>query len=161
MGYVNLDALVQAHPLYPQLAQTERSIDALNLRSLGRGVGSTGASLGKEDAELQTELTDAGNRTNQILEQKQRDYQREENAAISAALAAGGRASAGGSVGANVGATAGKQVGNVNAEMNRDVNAYRRTLSQQEQQQEKNYEKAVSDRVNRQLQAKANELQNK
>jgi Skp family chaperone for outer membrane proteins len=161
IGYVDTDALVHAHPLYPQLAQIELSMDALNLHSLGPGVGSTGSGLAKQDAELQQELTDASNRTNQLLQQKQTDYQRQENAAISAALAAGGHAAAAGSVGANVGATAGKQVGNVNAEMNRDVNAYRRTLSQQEQQQERSYEKAVSDRVNRQLQAKANELQNK
>jgi len=45
--------------------------------------------------------------------------------------------------------------------MNRDVNAYRRTLSSQEAQQERDYTRAVTDRVNRQLQAKANELQNK
>ena len=160
IGYVDIDALVKVHPLYSQLAQTERSIDALNLRSLGPGVGSTGASLANEDAELQRELTDASNRTRQILAEKQTEYQREENAAISAALAAGGHAALSSSVGGNVSATTGKQVGNVNAEMNRDVAAYRRTLSGQEQQQEKDYEHAVSDRVNRQLQAKANELQN-
>jgi hypothetical protein len=161
VGYVDTDALVHAHPLYPQLEQIELSMDALNLRSLGPGVASTGSSLAKQDAELQQELTDASNRTNQLIKQKQADYQRQESAAISAALAAGGHAAAAGSVGANVGATAGKQAGNVSAEMNRDVNAYRRTLSQQEQQQERSYEKAVSDRVNRQLQAKTNELQNK
>lgn len=160
VGFVDLDALVRVHPLYPQLAQIERSIDALNLRSLGPGVGSTGSSLASQDAELQKELTDASNRTRQILNQKQAEYQREENAAINAALAAGGHAAASGSVGSNVGATTGKQVGSVNAEMNRDVAAYRRTLSSQEQQQEKSYERAVSDRVNRQLQAKANQLQN-
>ncbi len=94
------------------------------------------------------------------MNQKQTEYQREENAAISAALAAGGHAAVASSVGGNVNATTGKQVGSVNAEMNRDVATYRRTLSSQEQQQEKSYERAVSDRVNRQLQAKANELQN-
>jgi hypothetical protein len=161
VGYVDIDALVRVHPLYPQLAQTERSIDALNLRSLGPGVGSTGSSLASQDAELQKELTDASNRTRQILSERQTEYQREETAAINAALAAGGHAAASSSVGANVGATTGKQVGNVNAEMNRDVAAYRRTLSSQEQQQEKSYEHAVSDRVNRQMLAKANELQNK
>jgi hypothetical protein len=161
VGYVDIDALVHVHPLYTQLAQTERSIDALNLRSLGPGVGSTGSSLASEDAELNKELTNASNRTRDILNQKQTEYQREENAAISAALAAGGHAAASSNVGANVNATTGKQVGSINAEMNRDVNAYRRTLSSQEVQQEKDYTRAVSDRVNRQLQAKANELQNK
>jgi hypothetical protein len=161
VGYVDIDALVKVHPLYPQLAQTERSIDALNLRSLGPGVGSTGSSLDAQDAELQKELTDASNRTRQILNQKQTEYQREENAAITAALAAGGHAAKSSSVGGNVSATTGKQVGSVNAEMNRDVATYRRTLSSQEQQQERDYSRAVSDRLNRQLQAKTNELQNK
>jgi hypothetical protein len=161
VGYVDIDALVRVHPLYAQLAQTERSIDALNLRSLGPNVAQTGSNLSKEDAELQQELAAASDRTRKILDQKQVEYQREENAAITAALAAGGQAVGGGKVGANVGATAGRQVAGVNGEMNRDVQAYRNTLSAQERDQAYSYQKAVAQRVDRQYQAKANELQTK
>jgi hypothetical protein len=161
VGYVHMQELIKAHPLYPQLAQTERSIDALSLRSLGPGVAETGASLSKEDAELQKELTDASLRAKKILDQKQAEYQREENAAISAALAAAGRAEAGGAVGADVGATANRQVAGVRAEMNRDLQAYQKTLADQERRQTLAYERAVSQRFDRQYQAKAQELQSK
>jgi Skp family chaperone for outer membrane proteins len=63
VGYVNMQELVKAHPLYSQLAQTERSIGALSLSSLGPGVAQTGANLSKEDAELQKELTQASEET--------------------------------------------------------------------------------------------------
>lgn len=156
-----MDALVKAHPLYPQLAQIERSIDALSLRTLGPDVAQTGSSLSQQDAELQRELTAASERTNKIIAEKQTEYQREENAAIAAALAAGGHAVGSGPVGANVGGTANQQVAGVNAQMNRDAAAYGRTLASQERQQTTAYEKTITQRVNQQYQAKANELQNK
>lgn len=161
VGFVDMDQLVKVHPLYPQLAQTERSIDALNLRSLGPQVAQTGANLSKEDAELQKELTDASQRTRAILDAKQIEYQREENAAIAAALAAGGRAASGGAVGSSVGGTANRQVAGVNAQMNRDVQAYQHTLGTQERRETTAYERAISQRIDRQYQAKANELQSK
>ncbi|MBV8423845.1 MAG: hypothetical protein JO349_01535, partial [Candidatus Eremiobacteraeota bacterium] len=161
VGFVYLDQLVKAHPLYPQLAQTERSIDALSLRSLGPQVAQTGSNLSKADKELNAELAAASARTKKILEEKQIEYGREENAAISAAIAAGGRASSGGAVGGNVGATASQQAAGVNKAMNRDVQTYERTLASQERQQTGAYEKAVTQRADREYRAKANELQNK
>jgi hypothetical protein len=161
VGYVNMQELVKAHPLYSQLAQTERSIGALSLSSLGPGVAQTGANLSKEDAELQKELTQASEETKKILDQKAAEYQREENAAIAAALAAGGHAVAAGPVGANVGATARQQAAGVQAEMSRNLSAYEKTLSRQEMQQTAAYERAVSQRADRQYAAKARELQSK
>ena len=161
VGYVDMYVLVKAHPMYAQLAQTERSIDALSLRSLGPDVGSTGSNLSKEDAELQKELTQASDRTNKILNEKQVEYQREENAAISAALAAGGHAASGNAIGAKVNSTAGQQAAGVNAQMGRDTQAYQQTVAAQQRQQTAAYEKAVGTRAEREYAAKANELQQK
>ena len=156
-----MDDLVKVHPLYPQLHQIEVSIDALSLRSLGPGVAETGSDLSKEDAELQKELDAASQRTKRILELKQEEYQREEIAAINAALAAAGRAGNGAPLANGVGATAGKQASGVNAEMNRNLQTYQKTLTAQEQKQATDYSKAVSERLDRQYQAKANDLQSK
>jgi len=159
VGYVRMQQLVEAHPLYPQLHRIELSMDALNLRSLGPGVGQTGSDLSKEDAELQKELYAASARTKEILAQKQAQYQREENAAIDAALAAGGHAAAGGALGAGLGATAQRQAAGVSAQMNRNLQAYANTLGAQEQAQIKAYQQAVSKRIDAEYQAKANQLQ--
>ena len=161
VGYVHMQELIKAHPLYPQLAQMERSMDALSLRSLGPDVAQTGANLSKEDAELQKELTEASERTKKILDQKGTEYQREENAAIAAALSAGGHATTAGPVGAGVGATARQQSAGVQAEMARNLQAYQKTLATQETQQTVAYEHAVSQRIDRQYGAKARELQSK
>jgi len=90
IGYVRLDDVVKKHPLYPQLAQIDASIDALNLRTLSPSVPRTGAEISKETAELNRELNAARVRTNTLLQQKQRDYAQREQQAIRAALAASG-----------------------------------------------------------------------
>src|SRR5579875_2728615 len=141
--------------------QSELSIDALSLRSLGPAVGQTGSDLSKQDAELQKELDEATARTKQILAQKQVEYQREENAAIDAALAAAGRAGSGKPLAADVGATAQQQASGVSAQMSRNLQAYAKTLDAQARAQVVAYQKAVSQRLDRQYQAKANELQSK
>lgn len=161
VGYVRMQQLVKAHPLYGQLHQIELSIDALSLRSLGPAVAQTGSDLSKQDAALQKELEEASARTKKILAEKQFEYQREENAAIDAALAAAGRSSSAQPLATGVGATARQQASGVNAQMNRNLQAYAKTLDAQQRQQIQDYQKAVSQRLDRQYQAKANELQSK
>ncbi|MBV8727766.1 MAG: hypothetical protein JO233_08270 [Candidatus Eremiobacteraeota bacterium] len=90
IGYVRLDEVVKKHPLYPQLAQIDASIDALNLRTLSPGVSRTGAEISSETAELNRELSAARTRANTLLQQKQRDYAQREQQAIRAAIAASG-----------------------------------------------------------------------
>ena len=90
IGYVRLDEVVKAHPLYPQLSQIDASIDALNLRTLSPSVSRTGAEISSETAELNKELTAARERANTLLQQKQRDYAQREQQAINAAIAASG-----------------------------------------------------------------------
>ncbi|MBV9737653.1 MAG: hypothetical protein JO177_05735 [Candidatus Eremiobacteraeota bacterium] len=90
IGYVRLDDVIKKHPLYPQLAQIDASIDALNLRTLSPSVPRTGAEVTAETAELNRELNAARERTNTLLQQKQRDYAQREQQAITAAIAASG-----------------------------------------------------------------------
>ncbi len=90
IGYVRLDDVVKKHPLYPQLAQIDASIDALNLRTLSPSVPRTGAEISSETAELNRELNAARTRANMLLQQKQRDYAVREQQAIRAAIVASG-----------------------------------------------------------------------
>ena len=90
IGYVRLDDVIKKHPLYPQLAQIDASIDALNLRTLSPSVPRTGAEIASETAELNRELVAARTRANTLLQQKQRDYAQREQQAINAAIAASG-----------------------------------------------------------------------
>ena len=161
VGYVHMDELVKQHPLYGQLHQIELSMEALSLRSLGPDVAKTGSDLSKQDAELQKELNAAADRTKKIIAEKQFEYQKQENAAINAALAAAGRAGSGPAPASNVGSTAQHQAGSVSAEINRNLRAYQSTLSAQERKQAEDYQRAVAQRIDRQYQAKANELQSK
>ncbi|MBV8354764.1 MAG: hypothetical protein JO101_05560 [Candidatus Eremiobacteraeota bacterium] len=144
VGYVRMDELIKDHPLYPQLAQTERSIDALNLRSLGPGAAETGADLAKQDAELQRELNDASARAKKLLDQKQDEYRKQENAAIAAALSAGGHPAP-----------------QLAQSMNGDMLSLEKTLQAQDRAQVNAFARSATQRADRQYRAKANELQQK
>lgn len=161
IGYVRMQELMKVHPLYPQLAQTERSMEALNLRALGPESAKTGSDLSKQDAQLQNELSQASLRTKKLLDQKQNEYRQQEGAAIAAALKAGGRAAPAQAIGSSVSATAQQQAMQVNASMNRDLQAYQRALSQQDRAQAEAFARSISARADRQYRAKANELSQK
>lgn len=161
IGYVRMQELLKVHPLYSQLAQTERSMEALNLRALGPETPQTGADLSKQDAQLQNELNQASLRTKKLLDQKQNEYRQQEGAAIAAALKAGGRAAPAQSIGSTVNATAQQQAAQVTAAMSKDLLAYQRALSEQDRAQSVAFARSISARADRQYRAKANELQQK
>ena len=161
VGYVRMEELIKDHPLYPQLAQTERSIDALNLRSLGPGAAAPGADLAKQDAELQRELTNASARAKKLLDEKQAQYRKEEDVAIAAALAAGGHAVPAGALARGLNATSQQQAAQVARQMDADLRGFQGTLEKQDKAQSEAFARAASQRADRQYRAKANELQQK
>ncbi|HZO93829.1 MAG TPA: hypothetical protein VFB22_08650 [Candidatus Baltobacteraceae bacterium] len=162
VGYVRMDELVKKHPLYDQLARYDRSIDAFDLTTTAPAVASPDPKLLAREQTLERELSDAANRTNHLLAQKQKEYQEEENRAIDAALrgAARGGPSAAQIAGA-LNATARQQQTAVAAQAQRDLDAYRTDLGKQDQAQIAAVQKALNDRANRTYRAKADELQAK
>ncbi len=129
IGYVRLQDALKRHPLYPQLAQIDDSIDALSLKSVGgAAVPHTGAQIAAETQELNTELRAAQDRANAILSQKQADYQRREQAAISAALAAAGAGTNGSQAAQSMQSTSAAQAQQVTTQANADFNAYQRDV---------------------------------
>jgi hypothetical protein len=162
IGYVQMDQLVQKHPLYEQLARYDRSIAAFDLTSTApRAVGAD-PQMHAREVELQKELTAAADRTRTLLDQKQRQYQAQESQAIAAALRGaniGGASAA--QIAGSVNLTARQQQGFVAQQAQRDLQSYRTSLLHQNQSQITAAQKALNDRADRTYRAKAEELQSK
>lgn len=129
IGYVRMDEVLKKHPLYPQLAQIDDSIDALGLRSLGAGaVPHTGQQIAVQTKELNAELKAAQDRANGILRQKQLDYAQREQAAISAALAAAGAGTNGAQSAQAMQSVSAAQAQQVTAQANSDFAQYQQSV---------------------------------
>ncbi len=129
IGYVRVDEVVKAHPLYGQLSQLQNAIDALSLKSLGpTAVTHTQAQIVQQTRELNRELTQAQDRANAILRQKQQDYSQREQAAIRAALAAAGAGTNGAQSVAQMQQVSAQQAQQVSAQANADMQAYQRSV---------------------------------
>jgi hypothetical protein len=162
VGYVRMEELVQKHPLYDQLARYERSIQAFDLSATAPQVAKSDPQLAQREAALQKELRDAADRTTKLLNEKQQQYQREENAAIAAAMRGAGQTGpSAGQITRNVNATAVQQRSGVAVQAQHDLDAYRKTLQKQDQAQIAAAQKALTDRADRTYRAKADELQAK
>ncbi len=132
VGYVNMDALVRVHPLYPQLARLDEDVQALQLQSVGTQIARSGADITHEERRLQDELDAAAARTKQILGGKQQEYARREQAAITAAIGAAGATTGSGSIAADVADRARVQAGRVTQTAQSNLATYRRQLIDQE-----------------------------
>lgn len=131
IGYVRVDEVLKTHPLYPQLAQIQDAIDALNLKALG-AQPRTPAEIAQQTRELNRELQDAQQRANAILQQKQQDYARREQQAINAALAAAGAGTNGAGTVEQMQSNAQSQAQQVTASANADFRAYQQSVISQD-----------------------------
>ena len=162
VGYVRMEELVQKHPLYDQLARYDRSIEAFDLAAAVPRAATTDPHLAERERDLQKQLKDAADRTTKLLEQKQKDYQKQEAAAIAAALKGAGVGGPSATDIANrVNATAQQQRGSVTIQAQRDFDTYRMSLQKQDQAQIAAAQKALSERADRTYRAKAEDLQSK
>ena len=162
VGYVRMDELVEKHPLYDQLARYDRTIEAFDLSATAPHASAPDPNLAQRERELQKELHDAADRTSKLLDAKQQQYEREENAAIAAALrGAGMPGPSAASIAGTVDATAQAQRSAVAAQTQRDYATFRTSLAKQDQAQIAAAQKALSLRADRTYRAKADELQSK
>ncbi|MBC5822309.1 MAG: hypothetical protein GIX01_10055 [Candidatus Eremiobacteraeota bacterium] len=161
VGYVNMDALVKVHPLYPQLAHLDDDVAALELRSVGPQIARSGADIARQEAQLQRELDEAADRTKRALGDKQQEYAKQEQAAIAAALGAAGSQNGSGSIAASVAAQARVQAQRVTAASQANVDTYRRQLVDQERTAAATLDRALGERAAREYRARADELARK
>jgi hypothetical protein len=161
VGYVRMDALIKRHPLYAQLARYDDDIAALNLTTIVPQAVAAGPELARREAELQQQLDAAGKRTNDLLQQKSREYQQREEAAIAEALRAAGAAGGGASVPSvaqQMESTARGQVTSAAEQAQRDLDTYRRQLESQDNAQVTALQQTLGARADRTYRAKVDEL---
>src|SRR5271156_9270 len=157
VGYVRMDELVKVHPLYSQLARLTDDVQALQLRSLGAELASSGVDIRREEIELQHELDAAAAETRDELGRKQREYAKREQAAIMAAL--GGAVGPGGNAIANgVAATAQVQEQNAALVAQQNFNAYRNQLIAQGDAATRSLEESLAERAERTYRARAEQF---
>ncbi len=163
VGYVRMEALVKAHPLYPQLAHLDEDVAALQLRSVGPQVARSGADIGKEEKALAHELDVAAERTKKILGRKQQEYAKREQAAIAAALGAAGGANApgGGTIENGVVQQARTQARTVTAAAQHNFAAYRQQLVDQDRAAALTLQQTLGERAEREYRARADALTRK
>jgi hypothetical protein len=158
-----MEALLKVHPLYPELAQLDEDVQALQLKSVGPQIARSGSDIAVQERALQKELDAAAERTKKALANKQRDYARREQAAIDAALGA-----AAGVSGPGAGAIAGgiaqearsqSQTASAAAEHNFDV--YREQLIEQDRSAVATLQRTLGERATREYRARAEALQRK
>ncbi len=161
VGYVRMQELVEKHPLYPQLARYDRSIEAFDLTAAAPRAVAADPQLRAREKDLEKQLDAAANRTKKLLEDKQKQYQEQENRAIAAALQSSGGGPSAAQIAGSVDATARSQQAGVAGQAQRDLDAYRQTLQRQDEAQIQAAQKALADRADRTYRAKVDELQSK
>ncbi len=162
IGYVRVEDVIKKHPLYPQLAQLQDSIDALNLKSLGAAaVPRTAAQIASETRELNRELKQAQDRANAILRQKQADYGQREQAAIRAALAAADQGTNGNAPVSAMQNVSAQQAQQVTAQANADFQAYQQSVIAQDNAAVRQISGQLSARADAAYRQKATQLQEK
>jgi len=160
IGYVRIEEVLKKHPLYPQLAQIDDSIDALGLHSLGAGaVPHTGKQIAVQTKELNNELKAAQDRANGILRQKQLDYAQREQAAISAALAAAGAGTNGAQSAQAMQNISASQAQQVTAQANNDFAQYQQSVVSQSNAALQSIGAQLSARADRAFGQRATQLQ--
>ncbi|HEY9179818.1 MAG TPA: hypothetical protein VIO32_03800 [Candidatus Baltobacteraceae bacterium] len=162
IGYVRVEDVIKKHPLYPQLAQLQDSIDALNLKALGASaVPQTPQQIAKATQELNRELKQAQDRANAILRQKQVDYQQREQSAIRAALSAAGAGTNGNAAVSAMQNVTAQQAQQVTAQANADFQAYQQSVVAQDNAAVRQISAQLSERADKAYRQKATQLQEK
>jgi len=127
IGYVHVDAVVKAHPLYPQLSQLDDAIAAINLSAAAPRVPLSASQIAAQTGILNRELRAAQDRANRILAQKQAEYAGRERQAVAQALKAAGVS--GSAVAAlEMNATSAAQTHQAVAAANQDFQAYQQSV---------------------------------
>ena len=132
MAYVNMDDVVKHHPLYPQLAQIDDAIAAINLEAAGPSVPRSASEIADDTKRLNAQLKDAQDRANKTIAQKQREYMQREQQADAAAMQAAGQTGPGAQAGAQMSATSQQQAQQAAQQANRDFMAYQQSVIAQD-----------------------------
>jgi hypothetical protein len=133
VAYVRVDDVIKHHPLYPQLAQLNDAIDAINFEASMPHAPLTPAQIAQQTKDLNAQLQSAQNKVNAILASKQRMYLQEEHDADVAALKAAGVDPAAAGIGQVMNATSAQQAQQAAAAAQQGYLAYQKSVVTQDQ----------------------------
>jgi Outer membrane protein (OmpH-like) len=158
-GYIRLDDVVKAHPLYAQLTQLDDAIAAINLQVVAPQVPLSSKQITAQVAVLNGQLRAAQDRANKILAQKQRDYARREQQAVAAALAAAGVRGSGASAAQQMSGASAQQAAQAAQAANADLMAYQQNVIAQDNAASSSVAKQLQTQAAQKYRAKAEQLQ--
>jgi hypothetical protein len=163
VGYVRMQPLLKAHPLYGQLAKFDDDIAALQLKAAGADVAAgSNAQIAAQEAQIRKEFDAASARAKKSLDTLQTQYRARENEAIRRVLAGNaGGGPGGGAIAGAVADTAATQQNAALARARRDLEAFRKQLMAQDEAQFNELQSSLNERASRTYRAKAEELSQK
>jgi hypothetical protein len=149
VAYVRVDDVIKHHPLYPQLAQLNDAIDAINFEASMPHAPLTPAQIAQESKDLNAQLQAAQDKASAIITSKQQMYHQQEHDADVAAVKAAGVDPKAAGLGQVMNATSAQQAQQAAAAAQQGFIAYQRGVVAQDQ--------AAMNAIAQQLQKAAND----
>jgi len=159
VGYVRLDEVVKHHPLYPQLAQLDDAIAAINLAASGPHVPLSAGQMQAQIKELNANLAAAQERANKIIAEKETRYAKLEAAAVAAALSAAGVSGAGQYAATQTSAESAQQAQAAAQAANQDFMSYQQSVIAQDNAAAAGIARQLQTQAAQKFRAKEEELQ--
>jgi hypothetical protein len=150
VGYVRMGVLLQAHPLYAELARLDEDVRVLELHTAGDLPGQSHAEIIDEEQAMRRELDRAVEHTRKELAEIRSAYVRQENAAIAEIFAQSGSSGSGtDAIEQRMAATSREQVRNIDQQARENFRKYRAQVVAQSNAALANIRQSFLDRADR------------
>ena len=149
VAYVRVDEVLKHHPLYPELAQLNDAIDAINFEASMPHAPLTPAQIAQQTKDLNAQMQAAQDKAQAIVTSKQQMYQQQEHDADVAAVKAAGVDPKAAGIGQVMNATSAQQAQAAAAAAQQGYVEYQRGVMAQDQ--------AAMNSIGQQLQKAAND----
>jgi hypothetical protein len=159
VAYVRVDDVIKHHPLYPELAQLNDAIDAINFEASMPHAPLTPAQIAQQSKDLNAQMQAAQNKANAILASKQQMYQQQEHDADVAALKAAGVDPNAAGLGQVMNATSAQQAQQAAAAAQQGYMEYQRGVIAQDQAAMNSIAQQLQKAANDKVRARAEEYQ--
>jgi hypothetical protein len=159
VAYVRVDEVIKHDPLYPQLAQINNAIDAINFEAAMPHAPLTPAQIAQQTQALNAQMQAAQNKATAIISSKQELYHQQEYAADVAAVKAAGIDPRAAGIGQAMNATSAQQAQQAAAAAQQGYIAYQRGVIAQDQAAMQSIAEQLQKAGNDRLRARAEQYQ--
>ncbi len=159
VAYVRVDDVIKHHPLYPQLAQLNDAIDAINFEASMPHAPLTPAQIAQQSKDLNAQLQAAQNKASAIIASKQQMYQQQEHDADVAAVKAAGVDPNAAGLGQVMNATSAQQAQQAAAAAQKGFVDYQKGVIAQDQAAMNSISQQLQKAANDKLRARAEQYQ--